>query len=129
VKINIKDLRHRDKQMTFLKSLLLAIFATLFLTYVLGISFLELLDINVYMDGELIEPLKAIGVSAVASVTLVLIALAIVLSVFGTFIFISLLVIGSLVMVAVGVFWPVLLIAIIIWLATRNKTIHKEEVL
>lgn len=113
--------------MTFFKSLLLAIFATLFLTYALGTSFLELLDINVYMDGELIEPLKAIGVSAVAMVILVLIAFAIVLSVFGSFIFISLLVVGSVAMIAIGVFWPVLLIAIAIWLVTRNKTIIKEE--
>jgi len=108
--------------MTFFKSLLLAILATLFLTYVLGVSFLELLDINVYMDGELIEPLKAIGVSAMATVILVLIALAIVLSVFGSLIFIGFLIIGSLVMVAVGVFWPILLIATIIWLMTRNKS-------
>ncbi|OUR63333.1 hypothetical protein A9Q74_01230 [Colwellia sp. 39_35_sub15_T18] len=108
--------------MTFLKSLLLAIFATLFLTYVLGVSFLELFDINVYMDGELIEPLKAIGVSAVATVILVLIALAIVLSVFGSLIFVGLLLAGSLAMVAIGVFWPVLLIAVIIWLVTRNKS-------
>lgn len=114
--------------MSFFKSLLLAIFATLFLTYALGISFLELLNINVYMDGELIEPLKAIGVSAVASVILVLIALAIVLSVFGSFIFISLLVLGAVAMVTIGMFWPVLLIAVVIWLVTRNKTTSKEEV-
>lgn len=113
--------------MTFLKSLLLAIFATLFLTYALGASFLELLNINVYMDGELIEPLKAIGVSAVASVMLVVIALAIVLSVFGTFIFISLLILGSVAMVAIGVFWPVLLITVVIWLVTRKKVTSKEE--
>ena len=108
--------------MTFFKSLLLAIFATLFLTYVLGVSFLELLDVDVYMGGELIEPLKAIGVSAVATVILVLIALAIVLSVFGSIIFIGLLIAGSLAMVAIGVFWPVFLIAVIIWLVTRNKS-------
>ena len=35
------------------------------------------------MDGELIEPLKAIGVSAVATVILVLVALAIVLTDIG----------------------------------------------
>lgn len=107
--------------MTFLKSLVLAIFATIFLTYVLGISLLEMLDINVYMEGELIEPLKAISVSALAIVTLVFIALAIVLSVFGSLIFISLLIVGSVVMVAIGVFWPIILIALIIWLVTRNK--------
>jgi hypothetical protein len=92
--------------MTFFKSLLLAIFATVFLTYVLGVSFLELLNINVYMDGELIAPLKAIGVSAVATVILVLIAVA---------------------MVAIGVFWPVLLIAVVIWLVTRNKQVSTKK--
>lgn len=111
--------------MSFFKSLLLAVFATLFLTYVLGVSFLELLDVNVYMDGELIEPLKAIGVSAMATVLLVLIALAIVLSVFGSIIFVGLLIVGSIAMVAVGVFWPVFLIAAVIWLVTRDK--NKEK--
>ena len=113
--------------MSFFKSLILAIFATLFLTYVLGTSFLELLDINVYMDGELIEPLKAIGVSAVATVILVLIALAIVLSVFGSLIFVGLLIVGSVAMIAIGVFWPVLLIAAVIWLVTRNKNNVQER--
>ena len=113
--------------MTFFKSLLLAIIATLFLTYALGTSFLELFDINIYMNGELIEPLKAIGVSAMATVILLLIALAIVLSVFGSFIFIGLLVLGSVAMVAIGVFWPVLLAAIVIWLVTRNEASTKEK--
>jgi len=107
--------------MTFFKSLLLAIFATIFLTYVLGTSFLELLNINVYMDGELIEPLKAIGVSAVACVILVLIALAIVLSVFGSLIFVGLLIVGSVAMVTIGIFWPVFLMAVVIWLLMRSK--------
>lgn len=107
--------------MTFFKSLLLALFATLFLTYVFGIGFLEMLDITVYMNGEVIEPLKAIGVSAVVTVILVLIALAIILSVFGSLIFVGLLVIGSVFMVTIGIFWPVFLIAVIIWLVTRNK--------
>jgi len=107
--------------MSFFKSLILAIFATLFLTYVLGTSLLEVLNINVYMNGELIEPVKAIGVSAVVTVILVLVALAIILSVFGSLIFVGLLVAGSLAMVAVGIFWPVLLIAVVIWLVTRKK--------
>ena len=47
--------------MTFFKSFLLAIIATLFLTYVLGVSFIELLDVDVYMGEKLIEPLQAIG--------------------------------------------------------------------
>jgi hypothetical protein len=106
--------------MSFFKSLLLAIFATLFLTYVLGSSFIEMLDIDVYMGNELIEPLKAISISALVIVILVLVALAIVLSVFGSLIFISMLVLGCFAMVMVGIFWPILLIAGVIWLVTRD---------
>ena len=113
--------------MTFLKSLMLAIFATLFLTYVLGISVIELLNIDVYLDDQLMEPLKAIGVSALVAVLLVLVALAIVLSVFGSVIFITLLVFGGIAMVMVGVFWPILLIAVVIWLVTSNNRKNSHE--
>lgn len=113
--------------MTFFKSLLLAILATLFLTYVLGVGFLELLNINVYMNGDLIEPLKAIGVSAVVIVMLLFIALAIILSVFGSLIFIGLLIIGSIIMAAVGVFWPILLLAVAIWLVSRNSDVVEKH--
>ena len=106
--------------MSFLKSLFLAIVATLFLTYVLGVSFIELLDVDVYMGDQLIEPLKAISISAIVVVLLVLIALAIVLSVFGSIIFIGMLLLGGGAMLMIGMFWPVLIIAAIIWLVARG---------
>jgi len=106
--------------MSFIKSLMLAIIATLFLTYVLGISIIEMLDVDVYVDNQLMEPLKAIGISALVAVLLVVLALAIVLSVFGSVIFIVLLVSGGVAMFMVGVFWPILLIAAVIWLVARN---------
>lgn len=107
--------------MSFLKSLTLAILATIFLTYAFGVGMLELMNLDVMIDGEVIEPLKAIGVSALIVVLLVVIALAIVLSVFGGLIFIGLILFGSIAMVTVGVFWPILLMAGAIWLLCRNK--------
>ncbi|WP_448549559.1 hypothetical protein [Thalassotalea fusca] len=107
--------------MSFLKSLMIAIFVTLFLTYVLGSGFMQLFDIDVYMGDELIEPLKAISISALISVIIVIAVLAIILSVFGTIIFVGLIVVGSLAMVAIGVFWPLLLIAGAIWIVTKDK--------
>jgi len=107
--------------MSFFKSLMLAILATIFLTYVFGVGMLELADMHVMIDGEVMEPLKAIGVSALVVVLLVLVALAIVLSVFGSLIFIGLILFGSIAMVTVGVFWPILLMAVVIWLFSRNK--------
>ncbi|WP_019030210.1 hypothetical protein [Colwellia piezophila] len=107
--------------MSFFKSLILAILATIFLTYVFGVGMLEVMNVHVMMDGEVIEPLKAIGVSALVVVLLVVIALAIVLSVFGSLIFIGLVLFGSIAMVTIGVFWPILLMAVVIWLLSRNK--------
>lgn len=107
--------------MSFFKSLMLAVFATLFITYVLGISFIEMFNVDLYVGEELIEPLKAISVSALIMVILVVVALAIVLSVFGTLIFIFTMVFGALAMVMIGVFWPLIFIAFVIWLMVRDK--------
>jgi hypothetical protein len=108
--------------MSFLKSLTLAIIATAFLTYVLGTSLIEMLDIDLYMGDKLIEPLKAISVSALVVCLLVVAGLAIVLSVFGSIIFIGLLGVGAAIMLMIGVFWPIFLIAIAIWLLARDSS-------
>ncbi len=108
--------------MSFIKSLTLAIIATAFLTYVLGTSLIELLDIDVYMGEELIEPLKAISISALVVCLLVVAGLAIVLSVFGSIIFVGLLGVGAAIMLMVGVFWPILLIAFVVWLMVRDSS-------
>lgn len=107
--------------MSFFKSLCLAIFATMFLTYVLGSSLIELLDVDIYIGEQLIEPLKAISISALVVVLLVLVALAIAMSVFGSLIFIAILVLGGGAMLLIGVFWPIILVAMAIWLVTRDK--------
>ena len=54
-------------------------------------------------------------------VVLVVISLAIILSVFGGLIFIGLMLLGSIAMLTLGVFWPIILIAIAIWLLSRPK--------
>lgn len=108
--------------MSFFKSLFLAIFATMFLTYVLGTSLIELLDVDIYIGEQLIEPLKAISISALVVVLLVLVALAIAMSVFGSLIFVAILLLGGGAMLLIGVFWPIILIAMVIWLVTRDKT-------
>lgn len=113
--------------MSFIKSLLLAIAATLFITYVLGVSVLDLFDVDIYMGDQLVEPLKTIGFAALIAVVLVVVALAIVLTVFGSMIFAGLLVIGGIGLVAVGVFWPIIMIALVLWLVLREnpkRTVH-----
>lgn len=107
--------------MSFFKSLILAIIATLVITYALGTSFIEFFDIDLYMGDQLIEPLKAISISALVVVVLVLLAVAIVLSVFGSLVFVGMLIFGAIIFAMVGAFWPILMIAGVIWLCTGNK--------
>ena len=107
--------------MSFIKSLFLAILATLFLTYVLGVSLVELLDVNIYMGENLVEPLQAISLSALVVVLLVVVALAIVLSVFGSIIFVLFLIFGGIALFTIGMFWPIFLIAGVAWLLLREK--------
>ncbi len=109
--------------MSFFKALFLAIFATMFLTYVLGVSFIELLDVDIYMGEQLIAPLKAISISALVVVLLVLVALAIAMSVFGSLIFVAMLLLGGGAMLMIGVFWPIFLVAGVIWLVTRDNSV------
>lgn len=107
--------------MSFIKSLFLAIIATLFLTYVFGAGVIDWFGIDVYMDDELIEPVKAISFAALFVVFLVVVSLGIVLSVFGSLIFIVLLIMGGGMMLMLGLFWPIVLIAAVIWLVSRNS--------
>lgn len=109
--------------MSFFKSFCFAILATLFLTYVLGISLFELLDVDIYMGEQVVEPLKAISISALVAVLLVLAALAIAMSVFGSLIFVAILVLGGGAMLLIGIFWPILLVAAVIWLVSSEKKV------
>lgn len=107
--------------MSFFKSLLLAILAALFITYTLGIGLLELFDVGVYLGDEVIEPLKAISISALVVVGIVLAAAAIMFTVFGSLIFIGIVIVGAIGLGLIGVFWPIFLAALVIWLVARDK--------
>jgi hypothetical protein len=79
-------------------------------------------NVDLYVGDKLIEPLKAISVSALIMVTLIILAFAIVMSVFGSLIFIGVMIFGALAMVMIGIFWPIIFIAIVIWLMVRDKS-------
>lgn len=107
--------------MSFFKALIFAIFASILLTYIFGTTLMEWFNISVYMNDHHVEPLKALSMSALVMVVLIVATLAIVLTVFGTLIFAGLLALGGIMLVGVGVFWPVIFIAVIIWLCFREK--------
>ena len=111
--------------MSFFKSLLLAIVATFLLTYFLGASVLELLGLDVTNDvnvkKQLAESLKAISISALLAILASIIVVTVVLGVFGAVIFAVLLVAGVVFMFLLGAFWPICLVAFVIWLMVRDS--------
>jgi len=115
--------------MSFIKSLILAIAATFLLTYFLGASFLEMLGIEVANDisfkHELTESFKAISLSALAAIVIFAVAVTLFLGVFGTVILVAMLVIGAVLMFMLGAFWPICLLALVIWLMTRDSKRHE----
>ena len=109
------------------KTILLAVTTTLLLTYILGVGVKEFFDIDIYINNQVVEPLKAISLTALFSVFIVLVTMFVVLSIFGGFILIILAVLGGVLMTVVGVFWPILLIALAIGLysyVNRSDSAH-----
>jgi hypothetical protein len=79
-------------------------------------------NVDLYVGDKLIEPLKAISVSALIMVTLIILAFAIVMCDFGSLIFIGIMIFGALAMVIIGIFGPIIFIALVIWLLFRDKS-------
>jgi small-conductance mechanosensitive channel len=111
--------------MAFLKSLIIAVFATIVLTYFFGVTLIEWFNIDLNLSGgfaqDSIEPLKKISVSAILAVVLLIVAVIIVFSVFGTIIVATFLSIGLILMLLLGAFWPIVFIGLIIWYAIRTQ--------
>lgn len=111
--------------MSFLKALILAIIATLLLTYFLGASFLELLGIdvanNINVNNELMASFKTISFSALAAILAIVVIVTVLLGVFGIVFCIAMFVVGAVFAVMLGAFWPLCLLVFVIWAITRES--------
>lgn len=112
--------------MSFFKSLLLAIIATVLLTYFLGASFLEFFGIDGVTDADIkdgiLGPIQAISISALVALVLMIVGIAVILSVFGSIFLVMMLIFGAVLMVMIGAFWPILLVGFVIWLMVRDNS-------
>jgi uncharacterized membrane protein len=82
---------------------------------------MEMFNIDVYMDERVVEPFKAISFAAFVVIVAVIVAAVIVLSVFGTLLFLVLLVVGAVAVVTLGTLWPIFIVAVFIWMLSRNN--------
>lgn len=108
--------------MSFLKSLCLAVLATIFITYIGAAVVGHWFELSIHLDDKVLEPVTVFGVMALSGVVIALVVSMILVSVFGVMIFIALLVAGSIVLMLLGSMWPVILLALIIyWLIKPEK--------
>ncbi|QDP00192.1 hypothetical protein [Thalassotalea sp. PS06] len=106
--------------MSFTKSLLLAIIATLLLTYLFGNTVFSWLGVDIVVDDHVVEPIEGIAIAALVGVILFVVGLTIFISVFGTLILVLLAALAGLAFVGLTVFWPILLIGFIVWLLCKE---------
>ncbi|QBY03830.1 hypothetical protein E2K93_05295 [Thalassotalea sp. HSM 43] len=113
--------------MSFLKALLLAIVATLVITWALGVSLIELFNVSLYVEQQQIESWTAVSVAALIAVIVAIVTAAILVSVFGFVIFVLLSLFVALAALGIGLFWPVLLVALAIHLLTRERNVAGQQ--
>ncbi|TKB45302.1 hypothetical protein [Thalassotalea mangrovi] len=106
--------------MSFAKSLILAILATLLLTYLFGNTVFSWLDMDIVVDDHVVEPIEGIAIAALVGIILFVVGLAVFISVFGTLILVVLGALIGLAFVGLTVFWPVLLVGFIVWLLCKE---------
>ncbi|MDN3653774.1 hypothetical protein QWY77_13595 [Thalassotalea ponticola] len=108
--------------MNFFKALALAIVATVVITWALGTSLIELFNISLYVDQQVVSSWAAVSVAALVAVVVALVTAAILVSVFSLVIFLLLALFVGLAVMGLGVFWPVLLLAFIVYLLSSNRS-------
>ncbi len=107
-----------------MKNFLIAVVIAITLAYCLGDVANDWWGVNIVFADELLSPLESVLAVTVIGVVFVIIGFIVAVSVIGA------LVIGlgaaaiALLAMGVGAFWPVLLIAAIIYFLCRDKTPH-----
>lgn len=106
--------------MSFFKALITAILVTLLVTYFLGSSILQFFDVNI-AHSSWQESIEAINVSAVFALFVLFLGSFIILTVFGTVILLVTLFFLVIFGFVLGTFWPIILVAFVLYYLCRDK--------
>tara|TARA_R110000772_G_scaffold206614_1_gene317191 strand:- start:11806 stop:12222 length:417 start_codon:yes stop_codon:yes gene_type:complete len=112
--------------MNLLKNLALAVLIAILITYSLGYAASDLLNIQVQLDNNFVEPVTSLIVMIVVGVVLVLVGFAVALSVFAAIGFALFAILAALIFAGLGSIWPILLAVVIIIWALKDKK-HEDR--
>jgi hypothetical protein len=110
--------------MNVLKNLALAVLIAILITYSLGYAASDLLDIRVQLDSDFVEPVTSLALLVIVGIVLVMIGFAVALSLVAAIGFTIFAVLGALVFTGLSSIWPILLGAVIIIWALKDKKSH-----
>lgn len=104
-----------------MKNLLIAILLAILITYSLGHLADNWLDLSIRMDDELLSPLEAITGITIVGVVLAIVGFVVAVSVLGAVFFAFFAVFVGLLVVGVSVFWPMILVCLIVVWLVKDK--------
>lgn len=108
-----------------MKNLLIAILIAILISYSFGHLVDAWFDLSIRMDDELLSPLEAITGITVIGVILAVIGFVVAISVLGAVFFSVFVVLAGLFMVGLSVFWPMILVLlIVVWLVKDRAPVH-----
>lgn len=114
--------------MSIIKATLIAIIATLMLTYFFGASVTYWFTGSYEPYNNFVEHVSQVNKTALLSIIMVFIALFVALLLFGALLAVVLTIFVVIALAILGVFWPVLLVAVVIYLLCRKpKALPRQE--
>jgi hypothetical protein len=109
------------------KNLILAILIAIVLTMCVGSIATQWLDLRIQIDQHWMEPFMTILFITVVVAILVVVGFAVALSVFGALLFAVCAGLIGLFVAGIGVFWPIILLVIVIYYLVKDKSVKHRQ--
>ncbi len=107
-----------------MKNAALAIVIAVLLTYAFGNLFSDWWGIHLMMGDEMLTPFENFAAASAVGIVFVIIGIIVAFSLFGALALAAIAGIAALLVAGVAAFWPIILVALAVWLIARSKRPH-----
>lgn len=107
-----------------MKNAALAIIIAVLLTYAFGNLFSDWWGIHLMMGDEMLTPFENFAAASAVGIVFVIIGIIVAFSLFGALALAAVAGIAALLVAGVAAFWPIILVAMAVWLIARSKRPH-----
>ncbi len=107
-----------------MKNAALAVVIAVLLTYAFGNLFSNWWGIHLMMGDEMLTPFENFAAASAVGIVFVIIGIIVAFSLFGALALAAVAGIAALLVAGVAAFWPIILVAMAVWLIARSKRPH-----